>query len=171
MKPSAPVVAAAIAVAGLCIAGYVVLASPEGTGVTGQAAGRAPARSPVLDSGGATASSGPSLPVAAEDRTRLAADALARARTLQTAVNEYYANNMRWPSSAAETGLPEPATPRGGAVRAIELRSDGTIVIAFDQRFAPGSSIVLTPEADRESGAIAWHCSARGDAVLAACKP
>lgn len=101
----------------------------------------------------------------AMDRRAMVSDAVRRATMFRVSLTEYYQTNGRWPGDADEAGLPSPEEMRGGAVRAVSLGEQGRVSIALDDRFAPGSTIVLEPVADA-MGTIDWRCRVEGDPTL-----
>lgn len=105
------------------------------------------------------------------EKRRLAMEPLARATMLRTAITEYYLTEGRWPANAADVGLPTDAT-RGSAGR-ISIGAGGTITIAYDDRFARGSRIRLSPDVT-DGMQVQWLCRSEGDPDLSrfipACK-
>ena len=108
--------------------------------------------------------------VQAMDRRELVSDAVRRATMYRVALTEYYQTNGRWPQDADEAGLPSPDEMRGGAVRSVTVGTQGRVIIALDDTFAPGSTIVLAPQANA-SGILDWQCEVKGDPSLAQSLP
>lgn len=100
------------------------------------------------------------------DRRGLVLDAASRATMFRVALTEYYQTNGRWPRDADEAGLPSPGESRGGAVSGIVLGAEGVVTVKLDERFSPGSAIVLRPTANADTGMIEWGCKVRGEALL-----
>ncbi len=107
------------------------------------------------------------------DRRRLASEGLVRSAAFKVAVTEYYMNNMTWPKNAKEAGLEEPGAYAGGAVAGVTLANGGTILVSFNDTFAPPSRLRLTPRANA-SGMVDWRCVVEGSdelrRYLLACK-
>ena len=101
-----------------------------------------------------------------QDMRRLAADALNRAAVFKVALSEHYASNGSWPADARQAGLAPPESFAGGAVTRIDVGPNGTVVVSLDQPLAKGARIRLQPDANRESGLIAWRCSIEGSTTL-----
>lgn len=89
-----------------------------------------------------------------------AADALARARPIQAAVDAFYVAEGTWPRNLAQLGLGNPDSHAGGPVAAISVRPDGEVAVVVKPHVARGGEIRLLPDV-RPDGSLEWTCRAR----------
>lgn len=88
----------------------------------------------------------------------MATDALAQTLQYQVALNKYVINQDRWPTRAADAGLPPENTKPGGAIRSLSFGERGTITVTFDENLAPATPLQLVPQADAQTGQMRWQC-------------
>lgn len=88
-----------------------------------------------------------------------AADAIERARPIQAAVDEFYAEQGTWPRNLAQLGLGYPDDYEGGPVAAISVHPYGEVAIAMKPHVARGGVIRLSPTVQPD-GTLVWNCRA-----------
>lgn len=105
--------------------------------------------------------------------TAQAADALARASVMKTALVEYYLSMGQWPSKTTDVGMGQPSDFAGGPVASINLEPEGVIAITLKPEVALGARLRLVPRVT-PAGTVEWSCRPTGYAAaerLPACKP
>lgn len=88
-----------------------------------------------------------------------AADAIARARDIQAAVQAYFDSHEGWPRNLAELSLGYPDRYADHAVASISVQPNGVVAIAMKPHVARGGVIRLTPSV-RPDGRVDWECRA-----------
>lgn len=96
----------------------------------------------------------------------LVGDALARGSMFKTALAEYFMTHGQWPKTHDESGLAKPESYAGGAVESISVSEKGIVIISLNEKLEAGSEIKLIPQANEQSGMIAWHCTTQGTETL-----
>ena len=105
--------------------------------------------------------------------TAQAAEALARASVMKTALVEYYMSMGQWPAKISDVGMGQPGDFAGGPVASIHLEPEGVITIALKPDVAPGARLRLVPRVT-PAGMVEWRCRATGYPAaerLPACQP
>lgn len=104
------------------------------------------------------------VPATLPPEQALALEAIERARPVQAAVDQFYANEGTWPRNLAQLGLGNPDDYAGGPVASVTVHPFGVIAIMVKPHVARSGMIRLTPNVLAD-GSVEWSCRANNYAA------
>lgn len=95
---------------------------------------------------------------ASDDYTKrtYVSEGMALSATAKAASAEFYDKEKRFPKDNKEAGLAEPNQIIGQAVRSIVIKSEGVIVITYNQKVKDGAELWLQAEFKEQK--MIWRC-------------
>lgn len=96
-----------------------------------------------------------------QDYTKRAhvSEGITLAASAKAAVTEYYVSQAVWPKSNAEAGLPASTAITGNAVKSVEVKTDGTITVVYNDKVTDDATVIFEPSVASTGGSITWTCN------------